>query len=778
MRPLAPFLAADVLPPFARREDYAAYFARLVDFAPAGTAMRRLLSHVDADLDAGEEVALLAAIWRCAAHLAPEERTALAECLDGRHAGLLQRTRHPWWEFDTITDLAARRQPSHSAAGGAFVAALLRHHGIDALGAPEAYPPTLVMQAVRAELAQATSRLDEPALHALQAVALHAAEREPGQVADALAVLFDLALHARDPGTADATLAQLLSAGCAARVPVHRVQAWLDGSAWVDDPGQALPLQLEPAWQAQWLRPADWCDAAVLGKLAGALQRPGPRTRLAELAAHLGVTLPDPLPPPRQPALQALQALDAAYAAIEAGTDVLAPSRAALAGTGLSALARATLHDHRARQCASVGHAEHAAVEWAHARRCARRPSARAALQHLMGSLAGPAWPDDFAFSPDWAHEEPLWRRLLDHPDADARRIATYHLARLWTQGSLEPGAPRKCQHLQDAWPLWQALADHPAYAADARQALSGLPLAFMRRVQSQAGGRDHLWIPAPEAGSERLTIVFSCLSSHHTHPEVRDFAEGLHGQHLLFIRNPEFNWYSDAAFDSVCRLIEARVLPRFRPEHVSCHYGSMGGHAALKIALQFGFRALVFNPQTDLDLWAAFRAGERRQLWHAERHASLHLWPDSAFERVPLYYACGSETADREALWTVIQRLRRCTHATAIIEKFKDPHHPGLMARISAGSIPGTLLAIGRRLDTLVGPPATGAMEVPAPDVPAFWDHLDAAASTKVEIQVRHGRLWWQLSTHTGTRHASEQRPAPAPHARQGAGPEHALSP
>lgn len=129
----------------------------------------------------------------------------------------------------------------------------------------------------------------------------------------------------------------------------------------------------------------------------------------------------------------------------------------------------------------------------------------------------------------------------------------------------------------------------------------------------------------------------------------------------------------------------------------------------------------------------------------------------------MPLYYACGSETADREALWTVIQRLRRCTHATAIIEKYQDPHHPGLMARISPGSIPGTLLAIGRRLDTLVGPPAAGAMEVPAADVPGFWDQLDAAASTKVEIQVRQGRLWWQLSTHTSTRHATHARAATA---------------
>jgi len=763
MRPLAPPFAADALPPFARREDYAAYFAHLVDFAPAGTAMRRLLSHVDADLNAAEEVALLAAVWRCAAHLAPEEHTALAECLDGRHAEVLRRTCHPWWTFGTIIDLASRHLQPATVAGAAFVSALLRHHGIDALGEPQAYPPALVMQAVRAALAQATSRLDESAQHTLQAAVLCAAEREPGLVAEALGVLFDLALHARDPATADATLAQLLAAGCAGQLPVHRVLAWLDGSAWVDDPALTLPLQLAPQWQTQWLRPADWCDPTAVGRLAGALQRPEPQARLAALATHLGLCLPAPPPPPHLPAWRALQALDACYAAIEAGIDMLASSRALLAGAQLAAVTRATLHEHRARQYTRDGQAEHAAAECAQARRCARRPSARALLQQLLPPLVDTGEPDNRAFGPDWTHEEPLWCRLLSHPDAATRRIATYHLARLWTHGSLEPGAPRKCQHLQDAWPLWQALADHPAYAAEARQALHSLPLAFMRRVQSQAGGRDHLWIAAPEAGTERLTIVFSCLASHHTHPEVLDFAEGLHGQHLLFIRNPEFNWYSDAAFDSVCRLIEARVLPRFRPEHVSCHYGSMGGHAALKVALQFGFRALVFNPQTDLDLWAAFRAGERRQLWQAERHASLREWPDSAFERIPLYYACGSGTADREALWTVIQRLRRCRHTTAIIEKYQDPHHPGLMARISAGAIPGTLLAIGRRLDTLVGEPAPGAMEVPAAEVQGFWDHVDAATSTKVEIQVRRGRLWWQLSTHTRTRHAAHPHAATA---------------
>ena len=85
-----------------------------------------------------------------------------------------------------------------------------------------------------------------------------------------------------------------------------------------------------------------------------------------------------------------------------------------------------------------------------------------------------------------------------------------------------------------------------------------------------------------------------------------------LPGQHLLFVRCPDKNWYCDEAWDRVQALLQDRVQSRFAPDQVTCWYGSMGGHGALKAALAFGWRAIVFNPQTDLDLWAAFRPRER----------------------------------------------------------------------------------------------------------------------------------------------------------------------
>ena len=41
----------------------------------------------------------------------------------------------------------------------------------------------------------------------------------------------------------------------------------------------------------------------------------------------------------------------------------------------------------------------------------------------------------------------------------------------------------------------------------------------------------------------------------------------------------------------------------------------------------------------------------------------------------------------------------------------------------------------------------------LPAEQVPAFWERLDALASAAVELQVRNGQLHWQPSRHSGTR-------------------------
>ena len=82
--------------PFAHREAYPAYFARLASHRDARAALRRLITHLDADLDGDERLALWQALWRVSQCLSPADRRAVATCLDGRHAAALAPLDRPW----------------------------------------------------------------------------------------------------------------------------------------------------------------------------------------------------------------------------------------------------------------------------------------------------------------------------------------------------------------------------------------------------------------------------------------------------------------------------------------------------------------------------------------------------------------------------------------------------------------------------------------------------------------------------------------------------------
>lgn len=743
------------LPAFAHGEAYTDYFARLAQHPAPQPALRRLLSHVDAALEADERVALWSALWHTTRRLGDAERQAVAACLDGRYAGLVAALALPW---DSPTLVA--RLMSEALLGGrpgtapqpAAALALLAHHGWPVLRQPEDHAPGLVLLAARATLALAAkrdTRLDSETLEVLQTALMVASARDPALCAAAMGCLFDVALHARDEPTATAVLAELLLHGQASALPLPRVRDWLDGSFAIDLPMQRQPLALAARWQARWLQPATWARPATLAALAASLRREAPRARLRQLAVLLGhgpvaAAAPDP-------AWQPLTALDAAYACIEGGGDPVPLLQPMLRRDDIAVDARVALHAHAAERHRRQGRLEHAAFELLHARRARPDDAVRDSLVQLLQTLNGGPLTALPRFGSDWRDEEAFWQSLLKQAEGPLQRVAALHLATLWGEGSLEPGAPLKTQQLAAAQELWAWLAPHEAYTEAARATLHDPQRQAQLEGRCDGPGCDHLWFETP--GATRLMVVFSCAVSHHEHPEIAAFRGRLPDHHLLFVRNPGFNWYCDEAFDALCQLVRAKVLPRFDPSQVSCHYGSMGGHGAIKLALAFGFRALVFNPQTDLDLWATRRPAQRPQLWAAQRHARLQDWPLASFERMPLYLACGSDSADREALSALIVQLRRCRHLTAVIEKFPDPHHAGLMKRISIGSIARALATVEARLDPLRAPaPVSGMQPVAAEDAAAWWQRLDDALAMKVEIQVREGRLWFQPSTRCGT--------------------------
>lgn len=732
--------------PWAHREAYAPYFERLAAAADAGAGARRLITHIDAALDGPERVALWHALWRVARRLRRPDFDAVASCLDGRHAATLATLHQPWDSVALIAALAAATPGD--AARAAFVAALLDHHGLDPLADPAAQASALVLLAARAVVHGSSARLAPPRLAQLQAAVLVAAETDASLLPQGLALLFELALHAADETSAGAVLAELLRHGLGRLPRPERVRAWLDGTAFDDDAERALPLQLAPALQAGWLQVARWSEPATRQALLEALQRPGPRRRLQALSEALdgGGTGAAAAAPLAADALQALRALDTAYALIEGGGDAVPAMRPLLQRDTLAPPAIAAVLRASARWHGAHGDAEGQALALLQARRHAATPALRAELAALLPAPT-PVLGDD------WCDEEAYWTGLLRSDAPVWRRLAAFQLATLWTEGELEPQPPRRCrQRLAPAHTLWSQLANEPRYAASAGAALRQPAQTLLRPALREHAGTEYLWFDTP--GATGVTIVFACLASHHSFPEVAALRGRLPGQHLMFVRCPDKNWYSDQAFDALRELLHQVVATRFARTDVSCWYGSMGGHGALKFALEFGWRALVFNPQTDLDLWAAFRPRERALLWGAERHARLSDWPLAACQRAPLYYACGAATADREALSVVLERLRQCRHASAIVEKFDDAGHAGLMNRIAAGPVAATLACITQRLRQLEqDAPLPGAQALDDAAAAAFWQRLDAARRLKVELQMRDGRLWWQPSLACATR-------------------------
>jgi hypothetical protein len=731
---------------FAHREGYPAYFARIAQGPDARAALRRLMPHLDADLDGAERLALWQALWRLRQRASSAAFDQVANCLDGRHRASLQALSRPWDDPALVVHLGSCTRPA--VAQAAFVPALLAHHAMDPVSHPDRYPPALVLLAATAALHRATPRRSAEAMAQLQMATLSATEREPSLLPQGLAVLFDLALHAGDADTATTALAELLRHGRADVLPAARVCAWLDGTAFVDDPLQARPLVLAPALQRRWLRPATWTQAPLLLALHDALQRPATRLRLAQLADQMGAACTTPhnraadTVPAR--ALKALQALDAAHARADRGEDPVRGLDAWLNTDTLAPGTLAALHQVSAEQQAARGDVEGQALALCRSRRRAGNPAVRSALAALLPAPAP-------AFGPDWREEEPYWQALLQHEDSRWQRLAAFQLATLWTDGMLEPRPPRRCQRLTEAHALWTRLQAEPRYAALAQDALQQQAQTLLRPALRTHDGTAYLWFDSP--GAQRVTVVFSCVATHHTFADVATLRGRLPGEHLLFVRCPDKNWYSDQAYDAIHQLLADLVHSRFATTDVTCWYGSMGGHGALKFALAFGWRAIVFNPQTDLDLWAAFRSPERALLWSAERHAELGDGNPQAWERSPLYVACGSGTADREALSWMIERLRQCRHLTAIIEKFDDDNHAGLMHRIADGAVAPVLARITQRLQVLEhASPAEGAQRLARGVDVAFWRELDAACVAKVEVQVRDGRLWWQPSRRTGT--------------------------
>lgn len=748
----------------------------------AARRLRRELPLLHAALDAPERLALHQRLWRAWRQVDDRTRQAARGWLDGRFDTFCTWMDQPWeapptWQRLALAHLEGPpRRTSALPQAPDYVLQLLQPQGAD--------DPVAGWLRLRARLALLPERVSAAEASPLVAQVLRFMEAGVAPQPQGLTLLFDLALRCGEPALALQAQVQLVGAGAAQALDPGLWLRWLQGEA---------PLALREALQGQWLQPQRLAQAAWRARLRRHLRRPDVLARLADLETALEQALEqtqtpppaDPLPAtlsaadldpqPDGPAWRALQALDGCHALAEQGRLNEATAQAVIGTGALDPAAVAALDRAVALQALEMGDLALAQRRLAHARAQGDDPQARewlaalwsmllptdapasqaaAAAAALVRRLRGPLPPvaeDD---------ETALWWALAETGDLPPalRPSALAMAARGLQAGALDGSRLLRRCHLGDAAALWRKLQDDPDHAAEARQQLDSEALAsWLPRLRDSP--RPHLWTePAPGLANGELLIVPACVDSRHQFAPVRGLQAGLPGHHLLHLNNPELNWYSDQVFDQLCTLVHQQVQAHFVPEKVCAYFGSMGGHGALKLALAFGFSAVVFNPQIDLALWAAFRPKERHLLLGARRHAGLAAFAAPAWARAPLYLAFGSGTADREALTALIPLLRRVPDFQVVIEKFDDAHHAGLVKRIALVSTPAFVQQAAQRLAQLRAlrvPAGPDWHAVAAADEDKFWQHLDDAQCLKREVIGRGGRLFWAESRHCGTRGA-----------------------
>lgn len=748
-------LSRPALPPAPRyphRQTFAAWLLALDDSLDAGAQLLRLLPLVEAAWQGADRLALHQRLWTLWPQGGEAAQAAARAQLDARHA--------PW------CDLLGRPFPEATLAlaqahlsGGGRLAAPVDAAYVQALLADDVRPAARWL-ALRARLHPETAPLAPADADTAAADTLALVEAGAADPLDGLAQLFALAVRSGDAARADATLATCLGLGGAGRLSAALCLRWLAGC---ESPAQA-PLALH----RPTLRPRHLADAAERAALQQALRREAPRARLAAL----GEALQQPPAAPAATDHRGLGALDGAWRLAEEGrlderTVRTLAATGALADETEAALARTLALQHLA-----AGRLPAAAREFATARRVAGDAPARDGLARLLRAADAHAAADVVAALLDPATDEDgrggahgreaaAWHALAAaEPAGPLTPIAAAMLARLHQHGKLEPDTTDRQQHLPSARRLWQALAQEPGHAEEARAALAATGAAseglhWPAHWHAEGPGREHLLVPPSAPANGQWLIVPASLDTRHGFAQVDSLVRGLPGHHLLFVHNPEFDWYSDACFEQLCTLVRERVLRHTAREHVCCYFGSMGGTGAMKLALELGLRAVVFNPQTDLDLWAAFRPRQRPFLWRATQHASPLDWPAAAWAGAPLYLACGAHTADRLAFSALVEHWRRATDAHLIVEKFADAEHAGLIKRIARGPVPAMVASAAARLAALptVEPRAdAGWTELTPAQQATFWAALDAARATRVEIVLRAGRMWVGASAHSGT--------------------------
>ena len=244
---------------------------------------------------------------------------------------------------------------------------------------------------------------------------------------------------------------------------------------------------------------------------------------------------------------------------------------------------------------------------------------------------------------------------------------------------------------------------------------------------------------------SDELLIIFSCAGSYNRYTQLKVFFER-NKINVLFLNNPQYNWYHGTEWSRIKKTIEEVALKNFKKENIITYFGSMGGYAALRTGLTYGFRTIVFNPQVDLNIWIKHRPAISVRLLKEDKLQHLQMVKTTAFEQMPLYYATSSAVEDVEAFSLILQKISLCKNGLFVFEKIPDNIHEGIFGEIYAKKQQEALLNIATILKDYYpkNKYKTLKYKVEKENKKIFWSYINESMNIRIMIQIRDGEIFY----------------------------------
>lgn len=242
---------------------------------------------------------------------------------------------------------------------------------------------------------------------------------------------------------------------------------------------------------------------------------------------------------------------------------------------------------------------------------------------------------------------------------------------------------------------------------------------------------------------SNKILIVFSCAFSYMHYTQLREFYQK-NKINVIFISNPTLNWYHGLEWDRVESIMKQIVFKKFKKENVTTYFGSMGGYGALRVALTYGLKSIVFNPQIDLNIWIKHRPVISTRL---KPYDLVHIQSFSrmAFENTPIYIMSSSSIEDVEVFKILIDKFTECKKGLFIIEKIPDNLHAGIFAKVYSGNQQNSILNISALQDKYYPSNKYEKInyQIPKGLTEKFWRFINNSMKLRVIIQINNGDIF-----------------------------------